>query len=216
MRTCRSLYAIRMAKLIDKKILIGNVVEWILNYKTGQAYSWSKKNFNSEFKSLPFADSLSVILWVFSNGTYFWTFIQHTINSHIFKSFAGFMDQWILSRNLFGYEKVYCWLDNCSSHKSKIVSGVIKSAKIKYVYLPTYSPMLTPVETAFRAFKARLIKQSNDRDYKLKSIEFRNILRKCLQKFSSIEIIGYFKHWFDNLRMYLNGKVSMITERKIE
>ena len=135
---------------------------------------------------------------------------------HIYSNYLQGL--WIngYSLNLFGYEKVYCWIDNCSSHKSKIVSGVIKSAKIKYVYLPTYSPMLAPVETAFRPFKARLIRQSNDRDYKLKSIEFRNILWKCLQKFSSIEIIGYFKHWLDNLRMYFNGKVSMITERKIE
>ena len=125
------------------------------------------------------------------------------------------MDQWIFSNNQFGCEKVYCWLDNCSRHKSKSTSLAIKNSRIKYIFLPAYSPMLAPVETAFRAFKARLMKQSNHSNLCTKSIEFKSILYKCMQMFSSIEIIGYFKHSFYTLGMYLNGKFNMLKEKII-
>ena len=68
---------------------------------------------------------------------------------------------------------------------------------IKYILLSAYIPMLTPVETAF---KARLIKQSNNSNIISKSIDFRSILYKCMQMFSSIEIIGDLKHSFYILR----------------
>ena len=80
----RSLFVIKLTKLLEDDIIIGNVDEWLVNYKSGDCYSWWKRGAGVELRTLPFKGSISVILWIFSNGTYFWSIIQNTVNSLIF------------------------------------------------------------------------------------------------------------------------------------
>ena len=80
----RSLFAIKFTKLLEEDMIVANVDEWLVYFKSGDWYSWWKRGKSVELKLLPFNGLISIIFRIFSNGAYFWSIIQNTVNSSIF------------------------------------------------------------------------------------------------------------------------------------
>ena len=50
----RSLFWIKLIKLLTKDITLANVGECTIEYKTGECYSWCKKDHQLELQVLPY------------------------------------------------------------------------------------------------------------------------------------------------------------------
>ena len=50
----RNLFAIKFTKLLEEDMIVANVDEWLVNYKSEDLYLWRKRGTSVELKSLPF------------------------------------------------------------------------------------------------------------------------------------------------------------------
>ena len=95
----RSLFWIKFTKYLTEDIILENVDEWTIEYKSGECYSWCKRGQQSEFRALPYQGSTSLIFWILSNGYYFWTITKNYINGNIFVQFLNTLRFGITKKN---------------------------------------------------------------------------------------------------------------------
>ena len=196
----RSLFAIKFTKLLEEDMIIANVDEWLVNYKSGDGYSWWKRGTSVELKSLPFKGSISIIFWIFSNGAYFWSIIQRTVNSSIFCQYLKMVSDWISRKVIFESKRIILILDNWSSHRAKSTKQVMNASKLNYLFLPSYSPQLAPVELSFNSFKGRLSKQWRGTVTDLNDIGAFEKIGISVNLFTKEEIRRYFVIFFEQLK----------------
>lgn len=80
-------------------------------------------------------------------------------------------------------------LDNHPVHRAKSVQNYLKQNKIKFLYLPPYSPELNPIEEAFSKFKQYIKKQ------KARTVDaLLNAIKDAINTITRSDIIGYFNH----------------------
>jgi transposase len=80
-------------------------------------------------------------------------------------------------------------MDNLSSHKGPRVKELIESAGARLLYLPPYSPDLSPIEPAFSKFK-QLVRSAGHRVMDL----LWNDLQRMLDQISDSDAKGFFNH----------------------
>ena len=80
-------------------------------------------------------------------------------------------------------------LDNLSSHKGAQVERLIESRGCRVLFLPAYSPDLTPIEEAFSKIKTLLKRAAADTVDALL-----DATAAALQAISSSDALGYFRH----------------------
>ena len=153
-----------MAKAINNKILTINVDESSFSNELWNERSWLKRGVNSEIKSMRFRGSVSLILAVTSDGDYFGATIKSRLNSDSFIDFILKLEDWIEQRNIRNGREIIVILDNCSIHRSKVTKEALKETKIKFWYLPQYSPSLAPVELVFAQLK-KIYKEQRRSEY---------------------------------------------------
>ena len=203
----KSLFAIKFSNLLDNDVVIANIDEWSVNYQSGDSYSWWRKGTNKELRALPFKGSISIILWIFSNGAYFWSAIQRTVNSSVFCQFLKMVEDWTTKTRIFEGKMIITILDNWPSHRARATVKVMKKSTLNYLFLPSYSPQLAPVELSFNTFKKRLI-----RDWKRDLTNLRDIgafdkVRAAISKFTSEEIKKYYSIFYEKVKFYLDNSI---------
>ena len=67
--------------------VLASIDKWIISNKTGTLLFLGKRGRSFELKTLPFQGSISIILWILSNGWYFCKIVQNNINRDIFLQF---------------------------------------------------------------------------------------------------------------------------------
>ena len=112
-RLVRKLFSIQTIQEIHPKILITNCDEWSINRNTKLNYSWSKIGSYKETKNSNLVGSIAIIKWIFSNGCWFAMTTNRTTTSENFVNFMSKMNEWICKNNLFNYECLHLYLDNC-------------------------------------------------------------------------------------------------------
>ena len=117
-------------------MVLASVDEWTITYKNGLSYSWGRKGQELELNTLPYQGSISLILWILSNGLYFWTIIQNYVNSDIFTQFLSYFEVWMSKQATILGKRVLWLLDNCSSHRSKDALLIMKNSNIDYLFIP--------------------------------------------------------------------------------
>jgi transposase len=80
-------------------------------------------------------------------------------------------------------------MDNLSSHKGARIRELIETAGATLLYLPPYSPDLSPIEPAFSKFK-QLVRSAAHRVMDL----LWNDLQRMLDQISSSDAGGFFEH----------------------
>jgi transposase len=83
-------------------------------------------------------------------------------------------------------------MDNHPVHRSKIVQKYLNDNKIKFLYLPPYSPKLNPIEEAFSKIKNFIKKQKARTKEKLLEV-----IKKSFETITTTDAKGYFKHAFE-------------------
>ena len=108
----RSLFAIKFSNLFDNDVVITNIDEWFVNYQSEDSYSWWRKGANKKLRALPIKWSYSIIHWIFSNGAYFWSAIQMTVNSSVFCQFLKMVADGSTKTRIFYGKMINTILDN--------------------------------------------------------------------------------------------------------
>ena len=72
-------------------------------------------------------------------------------------------------------------LDNAPIHQANVVLEFINTSKLRWVFLPQYSPELAPVETAFAILKQKAWMNANQ-GISLDSEEGKHLVEEWLQK----------------------------------
>jgi transposase len=80
-------------------------------------------------------------------------------------------------------------MDRHPVHRAKIIQNYLKQNKVKFLYLPSYSPELNPIEEAFSKIKQFIKKQ------KARTIdELLKVLKKAFEIITINDVKGYFDH----------------------
>jgi transposase len=80
-------------------------------------------------------------------------------------------------------------MDNLSAHKRPIIRELIREAGAWLVYLPPYSPHLSPIELAWSKVKA-LLCSAAARTYE----ELISALADALRSLTASDVLGWFRH----------------------
>jgi transposase len=80
-------------------------------------------------------------------------------------------------------------MDNHPVHTAKIVTEFLDKHKIPYIYLPTYSPELNPIEEAFSKIK-HYIRKHKPRT----GINLINTINDAIKTVTQDDVIGYVNH----------------------
>jgi transposase len=80
-------------------------------------------------------------------------------------------------------------LDNLPAHKTAAVRATFQRCRIKFLYLPPYSPDFNPIENAFSKLK-RLVRSAAER-----TIDgLWSAMGRLLDRFRTTECRNYFRH----------------------
>lgn len=80
-------------------------------------------------------------------------------------------------------------MDNLSSHKSAKVSQILAAKGCKVIFLPAYSPDLSPIELAFSKLK-QYLRQVGARTRET----LQDAIAQALELISTQDALAYFKH----------------------
>ena len=115
------------------------------------------------------------------------------------------LNQWLLNNSYFGYKKVIISLDNWSFHESKATKNNLSLFDATFMYIPPYSPTLTPVELIFGFLKKKFAEQNKQSKVKLNSKEADLKLFK-VQKLIDGELLKLkFRKFYQELKINLNN-----------
>lgn len=110
-------------------------------------------------------------------------YIDSAINTHIFK---GFVKQFLIPKLQRGQFVIF---DNVSFHKSRDITSLIEETGAKVVFLPPYSPDLSPIEKMWSKIK-EILRRNKPRT----KAEFYCALSSAL----SVMNDGDFEEWYES------------------
>jgi len=109
-------------------------------------------------------------------------YIQSSVNTEIF---AAFVKNLLIPKLSAGK---YVVMDNVSFHKSSTIVNLIESTGARVVFLPPYSPDLSPIEKMWSKIK-EIIKRLKPRT----NSEFHNALTSALYDVSEEDLNGWYE-----------------------
>jgi transposase len=80
-------------------------------------------------------------------------------------------------------------MDNCTSHKSKLVREAIVKLGINIIYLPPYSPDFNPIEMSWSKMKS-VLRQLKPRSFE----EIETSMKFALDSFTQNDLVNWFTH----------------------
>ena len=206
-KASRILFAAYFVDMLRNDTLIVNVDEATISRSLKIEYSWSIKGKSTEFKNAPFSGSVKVIMAILSNGFWFAMLTQSNIDSEVFIEFLDLINQWIRRNCLFGYSKIIMTLDNCPCHQSKKTKKFMEKLGYKILFLPPYSPQLSPIEGVFGVLKHRLKMKYRFSAINLSSKINHDKVFNALKTFDSSQIRAYFKNFYQWIRTILEAQM---------
>ena len=201
----RKIFWINFADIIDNNALIANWDEWSITRNTKLNYSWSKSSFNQEFLNKSFAGNKSIIMTIFANGWWFVLISNSNTNAEIFEFYLKKLNCWLVSKDLFGYQKLWLTLDNWSYHKGKKIVKLMRSFNWNTLFLPPYSPSLAPIELAFGYLKKMLAKKWRGDRLNLNTKGANQHILTEMKKLTKPKICSLFRHFYKELRINLSN-----------
>lgn len=137
----------------QSKIIL-NFDETIIKMTTAKHFSWCKRGqSNQRIFGKPIS-GLSLLVAVSSEGDIFYKYLDGNNNSATVASFfVSLADQLSLIDNDWR-QKIVVVLDNCASHKTKLVRQILWKLRFPVLYTAPASYLCLPVELLFAAIKS--------------------------------------------------------------
>ena len=116
-----------------------------------------------------------------------------------FEFYLKSLAAWLDDNKYFGFSQTSIILDNCPSHRAKIVMDYLKSRSWSIYFLPPYSPQLAPVELAFNHIKSHIRYKVRGTIVKLNKAEALNISSMIMKPVSAKSVRGYYDNFFKTI-----------------
>ena len=143
------LFAIVLTKRLQNINLLINVDESTLSTSTKTNYTWTLKGVPASAKNTKSIKSMNLITWIWSSGSSYSAVAKGTMNSKGFLCFLKHLIEDIKGMENVDPNEILLILDNVPVHQANIILEFINESRLKWVFLPQYSPELAPVETMF-------------------------------------------------------------------
>lgn len=128
-------------------------------------------------------EKFSIIGAVALTGIVAMMYIEASVNGYVFK---GFIEKYLLSKLRPGQFVIF---DNVSFHKPKEVINLIESVGAKVVFLPPYSPDLSPIEKMWSKIK-EILRRNKPRT----KAQFHSALANSLSSMNDED----FEEWYES------------------
>lgn len=184
----RQNYALRIRPICDDNILF--LDETGLNLHASINYGYSPKNTDA-FITVPKnrGRNLSILAIINKTGIITYEKISGAYNTDLY---MNFLQNAINSNYLRPGKTLVC--DNVAFHRNRCVIDFLSSYNINYVFLPSYTPQLNPIEEVFSMIKSRYYQTrplpNNENELSERII---NII-EGLQNDNSIDFNGFYSH----------------------
>lgn len=128
-------------------------------------------------------EKFSIIGAIALTGIIAMMYIEDSVDGYIFK---GFIEKFLISKLRLGQ---FVILDNVNFHKQQEVANLIERAGARVVFLPPYSPDLSPIEKVWSKIK-EILRRKKPRT----KAEFHSALASSLYSVNDED----FEEWFES------------------
>ena len=204
------LYNVRLAKWLSHLSLLVNVDGSSFSKDTHIGYSWAKTGEEKVVKGIIFKGSISVISSIATDGKAYTEVVEGTLTG---AKFIAYLDRLLKYLNKIAdvdKSKIGIIMDNCSVHRSIIVSNHFVNNEITQILLPPYWPELAPVELFFSLVKRRILRKYKNEELNLSRDSCR---KKILEEFNKIDrdyIRNLWKPMFHKMKKSLGDLVTIL------
>ena len=111
---------------------------------------------------IKFAGSWNIISAISTTGVSYSAVVNGTTNQSIFICYIEKLMKLVNKIESIPYSKVLLMMDNAPWHQARNVLKFLEEIRIRYIFIPQYSPELAPVEKFFAQMKQKVIKAEHD------------------------------------------------------
>ena len=204
------LYSVKFSKWLSHLSLLVNVDGSSFSKETHICHSWAKRSEEKTVKGIIFKGSVSVISSIMADGRTYTEVVEGTLTREKFIAYMDRLLKYLKRITDVDKSKIGIILDNCSVHRSKIVTNHFVNNEITQILLPPYWPEFAPVELFFSLVKRRILRKYRNEALNLGRESCR---RKILEEFNKIDrgcIRNLWKPMFHNIKKSLRGLVTII------
>ena len=174
---------------------------------TTKNYSWLKRGKSCSVENINFSNSINTASAITSDGYSLWYLKSRTTTSREIIRFIESLFKLIKITRGIEKDEIGIILDNCQTHRSKLVQNyAMKSLAILY-FIPAYAPELAPIETYFSRIKSAVIRESKSCEINLKTKKWMDLVSKVLQNIRKDYIKSLWKSYIQLIKEELKSIV---------
>ena len=192
------LFSIRLVKQLEKWECIINIDEASISRLTKMNYSWLLRGASGSTKNIKFAGSWNIISAISTTGVSYSAVVNGTTNQSIFICDKEKLMKLVNKIESIPYSKVLLMMDNAPWHQARNVLKFLEERRIRYIFIPQYSPELAPVEKFFAQMKQKVIKAEHD-SFNLTK-EGVIIMRATLKSISQANVRLLWRNFYSRIR----------------
>ena len=155
-------------------------------------------------KNVRFIGSLNIITAISTSGYSYSTILTKTTNSKISIQFLKQLVNNLKLNEKVKETEILIVMDNSQVHQSKIVIEHLQLWGVKYLFLPSYSPELAPVELFFGILKQRILRTKTKTLNLQKESGIKEIARE-LEKISAEIVQKLWKHTHEKYKLLIQS-----------
>ena len=201
----RIIFSMHISKIINDDILLINIDEAWLNKETKANYSWVSTGMNGESQNINLANTMNIVLAIWSYGSWLEILSNNTLNEDRFIFSLKNLKIWLDENNCFGYSKILILLDNLASHRTNKVIDYWAKSNIKLCFIPPYSPTLAPVELAFWVLKRKLVAKNKNCSTNLNNYEGYRLVIQWMREIDNKIIRNCYSHFYWELKKNISN-----------
>ena len=200
------LFVVLLVELLEGSKWIVNIDESTLSSLTKADYTWGLRGVPAVTKNMRFIGSLNIISAISTTGYSYSTILTETNRSIIFIQFLKQLMKDIKQREGIRAHEILIVMNNSQVHQAKVVVVIkyLESWKVRYLFLPQYSPELAPVELYFGIFKQRILR-TKAKTLNLQKVEGINEVADELEKISTETVKKLRKHVHEKYKLLINS-----------
>ena len=206
----RNLFCFRMGLQISESTLMISLDETTFNHKVANNKSWIRKGYSAELFNSKFVGSLSLIMAIGSDGSYFSLLTGGRIDSSIYLQFLKQLEKWIESRRNSKFQKVVILKDNWQVHRAKKVWSFIDKSEYTYIFIPMYTPEFSPVEKIFAMLKTKCKSIRSRKSINWRKSEGFDVIIKEVSALNNSQIIAIWRNFVHLVCSSLKVLLSVI------
>ena len=125
-----------------------------------------------------------------------------TTNSEVFIDYLTELFELLKTHEGIKSTEIMLLMDNASCHQSDGVLEYLNLNKVRYIFLPVYSPELAPVENFFAQLK-KMMTEIYAAHVNLNSETSRNIIKNKIRLINKTRIRSIWEHFYEKISFLL-------------